>query len=108
VLDRLRTSGGATPFVFSRDRMERMRGSPLRSIRPESTWKRRRGRGIATPGPGWDRLLNTAASMNAYLLADRALAVGFKNRGDLSIVVEATAAGSTIQALCWSIRKAPN
>ena len=32
--------------------------------------------------------LNTAASMNAYVLADRATWLAFKNRGDLAILVE--------------------
>jgi tungstate transport system substrate-binding protein len=32
--------------------------------------------------------LNTAASMNAYILADRATWLSFKNRGDLAILVE--------------------
>ena len=32
--------------------------------------------------------LNTASSMNAYLLADRATWLAFQNRGDLAILVE--------------------
>jgi tungstate transport system substrate-binding protein len=32
--------------------------------------------------------LNTASSMNAYLLSDRATWLAFKNRGDLAILVE--------------------
>jgi tungstate transport system substrate-binding protein len=32
--------------------------------------------------------LNTAASMGAYLLADRGTWLAFKNRGDLTILVE--------------------
>ena len=32
--------------------------------------------------------LNTASSMNAYILADRGTWLNFKNRGDLTIVVE--------------------
>ena len=46
-----------------------------------STWYRDTGSGM---GPA----LNTAASMNAYILADRGTWLSFKNRGDLSIVVE--------------------
>ena len=46
--------------------------------------------------PGWYRdtgsgmgpALNTAASMNAYILADRGTWLSFKNRGELGIVVE--------------------
>ena len=39
-------------------------------------------------GSGMGPALNTAASMNAYILADRGTWLAFKNRGDLGIVVE--------------------
>ena len=39
-------------------------------------------------GSGMGPALNTAASMNAYLLADRGTWLSFKNRADLTIVVE--------------------
>jgi tungstate transport system substrate-binding protein len=39
-------------------------------------------------GQGMGPALNTAASMNAYLLADRGTWLAFKNRGDLTILVE--------------------
>ena len=39
-------------------------------------------------GSGMGPALNTAASMNAYLLADRGTWLNFKNRGDLGIIVE--------------------
>jgi tungstate transport system substrate-binding protein len=39
-------------------------------------------------GSGMGPALNTAASMNAYILADRGTWLNFKNRGELSIVVE--------------------
>ena len=39
-------------------------------------------------GQGMGPALNTASSMNAYVLADRATWVVFKNRGDLAILVE--------------------
>ncbi|BAO31251.1 extracellular solute-binding protein [Sulfuritalea hydrogenivorans] len=39
-------------------------------------------------GSGMGPALNTAASMNAYILADRGTWLSFKNRGDLGIVVE--------------------
>ena len=39
-------------------------------------------------GSGMGPSLNTAASMNAYILADRGTWLSFKNRGDLGIVVE--------------------
>lgn len=44
-------------------------------------WYRETGQGM---GPA----LNTASSMNAYVLADRATWLAFKNRGDLAILVE--------------------
>jgi tungstate transport system substrate-binding protein len=39
-------------------------------------------------GQGMGPALNTAASMNAYVLADRGTWLAFKNRGDLAILVE--------------------
>jgi tungstate transport system substrate-binding protein len=39
-------------------------------------------------GQGMGPALNTASSMNAYLLADRGTWLAFKNRGDLTILVE--------------------
>lgn len=39
-------------------------------------------------GQGMGAALNTAASMNAYLLSDRATWLNFKNRGDLAVLVE--------------------
>ena len=39
-------------------------------------------------GQGMGPALNTAASMNAYLLADRGTWLAFKNRGDLVVLVE--------------------
>ena len=47
----------------------------------KTTWYRETGSGM---GPS----LNTASSMNAYLLADRGTWLNFKNRGDLAILVE--------------------
>jgi tungstate transport system substrate-binding protein len=39
-------------------------------------------------GSGMGPALNTAASMNAYILADRGTWLNFKNRGELGILVE--------------------
>jgi tungstate transport system substrate-binding protein len=47
----------------------------------KGTWYRETGSGM---GPA----LNTASSMNAYILTDRGTWLSFKNRGDLAIVVE--------------------
>jgi tungstate transport system substrate-binding protein len=46
-----------------------------------SSWYRETGQGM---GPA----LNTSSSMNAYVLSDRATWLAFKNRGDLTILVE--------------------
>lgn len=47
----------------------------------KASWYRETGQGM---GPA----LNAAASMNAYILADRGTWISFKNRGDLEILVE--------------------
>ena len=47
-----------------------------------------RGAWYRDTGQGMGPALNTAASMNAYLLADRGTWLAFKNRGDLAILVE--------------------
>jgi tungstate transport system substrate-binding protein len=49
--------------------------------RDKGPWYRDTGQGM---GPA----LNTAASMNAYLIADRGTWISFKNRGDLAILVQ--------------------
>jgi len=49
--------------------------------REKGPWYREIGQGM---GPA----LNTAAGMNAYVLADRGTWLSFKNRGELAIVVE--------------------
>lgn len=50
-------------------------------VNPNMTWYKETGSGM---GPA----LNTASGMNAYILSDRATWLTFKNRGDLSILVE--------------------
>ena len=47
----------------------------------KGAWYRETGQGM---GPA----LNTASSMNAYLLADRATWLAFRNRGELEVLVE--------------------
>ena len=47
-----------------------------------------RGAWYKETGSGMDPALNTASSMNAYILSDRGTWLSFKNRGDLVIVVE--------------------
>jgi len=47
----------------------------------KGTWYRETGSGMGAT-------LNTAAGMNAYVLADRGTWLSFKNRGDLAVLVE--------------------
>ena len=47
-----------------------------------------RGPWYRETGSGMGPALNTASSMNAYILADRGTWLSFKNRGDLAVVVE--------------------
>lgn len=47
-----------------------------------------RGAWYRETGSGMGPALNTASSMNAYILADRGTWLSFKNRGELTIVVE--------------------
>ena len=47
-----------------------------------------RGSWYRDTGSGMGPALNTASSMNAYILADRGTWLNFKNRGELTIVVE--------------------
>lgn len=50
-------------------------------VKSKGAWYRDTGQGM---GPA----LNTASSMDAYILTDRGTWLGFKNRGDLAILVE--------------------
>jgi tungstate transport system substrate-binding protein len=76
------------PFASRGDRsgthQAELRYWKLAAIDPQSgkgTWYRETGSGM---GP----TLNTASAMNAYVLTDRGTWLNFKNRGDLTIVVE--------------------
>ena len=51
------------------------------SVAPTLSWYKETGSGM---GPA----LNTASAMNGYILADRATWLSFKNRGDLTILVQ--------------------
>ena len=51
------------------------------AIAPGTSWYKETGSGM---GPA----LNTASAMNGYILADRATWLSFKNRGDLTILVQ--------------------
>ena len=77
-----------SPFVSRGDRsgthmaeLDLWKASGIDLDKAKGPWYRDTGQGM---GPA----LNTAASMNAYLLADRGTWLAFKNRGDLAILVE--------------------
>ena len=76
------------PFVSRGDRsgthmaeLDLWKASGIDLDKAKGPWYRDTGQGM---GPA----LNTAASMNAYILADRGTWLAFKNRADLAIVVE--------------------
>lgn len=78
----------AAPFVSRGDRS----GTHMAEL---ALWKqagtdiaREKGPWYRNTGQGMGPALNTAASMNAYLLVDRGTWISFKNRGDLAILVE--------------------
>jgi tungstate transport system substrate-binding protein len=85
-LKKIRDSG--SPFVSRGDRsgthiaeLDLWKAAGIDIAREKGPWYRDTGQGM---GPA----LNTAASMGAYLLADRGTWLAFKNRGDLAILVE--------------------
>jgi tungstate transport system substrate-binding protein len=76
------------PFVSRGDKsgthfaeLEIWRLAGIDIARDKGPWYRDTGQGM---GPA----LNTAAAMNAYILADRGTWLSFKNRGELGIAVE--------------------
>ena len=89
ILDALRKLKAAgAPFVSRGDRsgthmaeIALWKGAGIEIDKEKGPWYRDTGQGM---GPA----LNTASSMNAYILADRGTWISFKNRGDLTIVVE--------------------
>jgi len=79
---------GSYPFVSRGDRS----GTHMAEL---VLWKdagidiaKARGPWYKDTGSGMGPALNTASSMNAYVLADRGTWLSFKNRGELTIVVE--------------------
>ncbi|MGH8636551.1 MAG: extracellular solute-binding protein [Burkholderiales bacterium] len=89
IVEALRKIEGAkAPFVSRGDRsgthfaeLELWKAAGIDIGRDKGAWYREIGQGM---GPA----LNTAAGMNAYLLADRGTWLSFKNRAELTIVVE--------------------
>jgi tungstate transport system substrate-binding protein len=76
------------PFVSRGDRsgthfaeLELWKAAGIDIAKEKGPWYRDTGQGM---GPA----LNTAAGMNAYILSDRGTWLSFKNRADLTIVVE--------------------
>ena len=83
-----RIADAKTPFVSRGDKSgthaAELRYFKLAGVDPlqgKGSWYRETGSGM---GPA----LNTASSMNAYILADRGTWLAFRNRGELGIVVE--------------------
>ena len=89
ILEALRNvKGAAAPFVSRGDRS----GTHMAEI---ALWKQsgidiaaEKGPWYRDTGQGMGPALNSASSMNGYILADRGTWISFKNRGDLTIVVE--------------------
>ncbi len=89
ILEALRkVKGAAAPFVSRGDRsgthmaeLALWQSSGIEIEKEKGPWYRDTGQGM---GPA----LNTASSMNGYILADRGTWIAFKNRGDLAILVE--------------------
>ncbi len=89
IIDALKKIQAAqAPFVSRGDRsgthiaeLALWKASGIDLDKAKGPWYRDTGQGM---GPA----LNTASSMNAYVLADRGTWLAFKNRGDLTILVE--------------------
>jgi tungstate transport system substrate-binding protein len=89
ILEALRKiRAAATPFVSRGDKS----GTHMAEL---TLWKQAgidiaKGKGpwYRDTGQGMGPALNSASSMNGYILADRGTWISFKNRGDLAILVE--------------------
>ena len=89
ILEGLRKIKAAgAPFVSRGDRsgthiaeLDLWKSAGIDIATEKEPWYRDTGQGM---GPA----LNTAAAMNAYILADRGTWISFKNRGELAIAVE--------------------
>src|SRR5258706_8636890 len=89
ILEALRKIKAATaPFVSRGDRsgthmaeLDLWKQAGIDIAADKGPWYRDTGQGM---GPA----LNTASSMNGYILTDRGTWISFKNRGELSILVE--------------------
>ena len=89
ILDALKKVQAAqAPFVSRGDKsgthmaeLDLWKAAGIDLDKAKGAWYRDTGQGM---GPA----LNTASSMNAYILADRGTWLAFKNRGDLGVLVE--------------------
>ena len=89
ILDALKkVKAAGAPFVSRGDRsgthmaeLDLWKAAAIDIDREKGPWYRDTGQGM---GPA----LNTASSMNAYVLADRGTWISFRNRADLAILVE--------------------
>ena len=83
-----RIKAASSPFVSRGDRsgthlaeLDLWKQAGIEIEKEKGPWYRDTGQGM---GPA----LNTASSMNGYVLSDRGTWISFKNRGELAIVVE--------------------
>ena len=83
-----RIRGAGAPFVSRGDRsgthiaeIDLWKAAGIDIAKDKGPWYRDTGQGM---GPA----LNTASSMNAYVLADRGTWLAFRNRGDLAVLVQ--------------------
>lgn len=80
-----RIAGAQAPFASRGDKSgthaAELRLWKMAAIAPKGSWYRETGSGMGAT-------LNTASGMNAYALADRGTWLSFRNRGELTIVVE--------------------
>jgi len=88
ITEALRKLQAQAPFVSRGDRsgthiaeLDLWKAAGIDIDKSKGPWYRDTGQGM---GPA----LNTASSINAYILADRGTWLAFKNRGDLTILVE--------------------
>lgn len=83
-----RVKAGGAPFVSRGDRsgthfaeLEIWKAAGIGIAAERGPWYRDTGQGMGAA-------LNTAAAMNAYILADRGTWLSFRNRGELAVLVE--------------------
>jgi len=89
ILEALRKIEAAKPPFVSRGDRSGTHAAELRYWKDAGIdIEKAKGPWYRDTGSGMGPALNTAASMNAYILADRGTWLSFKNRGDLAIVVE--------------------